>query len=264
MTRRITVSVSDELYAALVAEAKRDFRDLTGQVRYKLALPTSSATLLLDDTKAAQSHPTAAQSDSTLLVDEPDVEDLLIAADEMDASGELMRKSSPAAKRRKAQIEALQKAWGQLFPKQPPLTETMAKNYLVATNNEASEVYFAMQKTKERNPGSPPTYVLGILRKDRETDARMDAIATAPTVVTVQKRDQGDLTNWRWTALTPEQEEDNRKVRRWAWEHARPGTDDREVWTREYMLDLYPDGNFPKRGSAGPVPSPLDELGGAA
>jgi hypothetical protein len=83
----------------------------------------------------------------------------------LEGGGELTNRTSLGARRRKAQVAAIQAAWASLFPEQPVLIPERAKDMLRLSEECAEEVYETLQYVKSRNPDSPLGYALGVMKK---------------------------------------------------------------------------------------------------
>lgn len=108
------------------------------------------------------------------------------AADNLDNSGDLMLVKSPAAIRRKQQIEVIIEAYAEIFPHENPLTTDMAKKYLRLRNESAVDVIDGIEDIVRRKPdltepkenGGVRTYILKVF----EGDAAKGVFKPAPVV----------------------------------------------------------------------------------
>lgn len=105
--------------------------------------------------------------------------DAILEADGMDDSGDIARRDSPAQARRKAQIEAIQTAWSELFPNQTVLQAQRAKIWLQLSGDCAEDIWKVMEATAGREDvRSPVGYIEGTLKKlkeKRDTERAKDA-----------------------------------------------------------------------------------------
>lgn len=148
---RTTFNIPDDLASFLKSEAEKNLRTYQQEVVWRLresAICLSASKVINEHQKSSEVISEHLDASTSISQTNSTVE----AADCMDDSGDIARANSPAQLRRKAQIEALQRRWSELFPKQPPLHAENAKAWLVRTNNSARQVEAAIEKCSKRQP----------------------------------------------------------------------------------------------------------------
>lgn len=98
--------------------------------------------------------------------------------DEMDNSGDLALVKSPAAQRRKAQLDVVIEAYGEITHDEYPLTPSMAKTFLSLHDNFAVDTIASIQDVIDRHPqllqpredgaNGIRTYMLKVFKTEKE------------------------------------------------------------------------------------------------